>query len=334
MTTTQPLTVAIAGSTNHTLQVVKTLANTSRFQISWVLTPKPKKVGRQQKLQTNPIHNWAQQNHISTILVDKKIDAIIQQKVKQVNSKTNKVDLLLVIDFGYIIPKWLLRWPSINTVNLHPSLLPRWRGSSPGQFVILNQEKKSAITLMELEEKLDTGAIIKQLPFTVKENWASQDYYQFSFKLASQHLPQWLWQYAQKKIQPQPQPDQSPTRIARRLSKDDAYLPWEIIKAAQSGLNKLPPPITKLDWPKKSVLKDKILQQSASSWPQLIKQASLAFQPWPVLWTKIQTKKGKRRMQILACQIQNKPQPHLILDQVKIAGQKQAQWNQVKNILK
>jgi methionyl-tRNA formyltransferase len=347
------INIAAAGSTQHTAWCLENLAK-SGFKINWVLTPQPKKVGRQQRLTQNPVHTWAQEHNIPTILVSKKIDKSIQNQINQQKNTTdsnqqtptnlslaNQLDLLLVVDFGYIIPDWLLNLPQKATVNLHPSKLPEWRGSSPGQMVILYGQKTSAVTLMRLTHKLDAGPIIQQLEFKLKPTWTSGDYYQHSFKLASKHVADWLQAYVDHKLTEQPQPAQSPTPIARRLHKQDGFVPWELVQQlinSEQTKNKAKPKLlNQHHFPQKSVLRRVLNQQNPSDWALTLERASRAFQPWPLLWTQIPTYKGEKRMQILSCQVKNKNQnknTQLILDKVKIAGQKEANWNQIKNQLK
>jgi methionyl-tRNA formyltransferase len=347
------INIAVAGSTQHTVWCLKNLAK-SNFKINWVLTPQPKKVGRQQRLIQNPVHAWAQEHNIPIILVSKKIDYTIKNKINQQkntagsNQQTpdnsnpkNQLDLLLVVDFGYIIPDWLLNLPHKATVNLHPSKLPEWRGSSPGQMVILYGQKSSAVTLIRLTHKLDAGPIIQQLEFKLEPTWTSGDYYQHSFKLASKHLAAWLRAYVDHKLIEQPQPAQSPTPIARRLHKQDSFVPWELVQLlinSEQTKNKVKPKLlNQHDFPQKSVLRRVLNQQNPRDWAVTLERASRAFQPWPILWTQIPTHKREKRMQILSCQVKNKNQnknTHLVLDKVKIAGQKEANWNQIKNQLK
>lgn len=311
-------TVVVAGSTHRTLQCLQALAVDARFEITAAVTPAPKKIGRQQLLTENPVHVWANQQTTPAILVEKRIDISIKDKLK----KIDEPDFLLVVDFGYIVPQWLLEYPGQASINIHPSALPKWRGSSPAQFALLYGEAESAVTIMIMNAELDAGPILTQLPFTVSESWTQTQYYEYSFNLATKALPNTLAAFAQEELDPKDQPTQTPTPIARRLTKQDSYVPWEVVSAAMTG---------------DSVRTDQLsalLQAALTAHPSpvhLLVAASKAFQPWPTLWTLVPTPKGEVRMKLLELDVID---DLLLLKKVHVAGRdKPAPWNQVKSIL-
>ncbi|MBT4124651.1 MAG: hypothetical protein HN981_01920 [Candidatus Pacebacteria bacterium] len=290
-------TIWIAGSTHRTTQVAKTLHQDSRFSVTHIITPSPRKIGRKQEEKNNPLHQFALDNKITTTLVDKKIDSSIKEKLE----KVKKPDILIVVDFGFLIPSWLLDLPKIAPLNIHPSLLPRWRGSTPGPSVLLHGDKKSAVTLMIMNEKMDEGPILSQIPFTVDPTWTQTEYYQTSFDLICEKLGDHIEQFLQKKIIPSIQPTKSPTPTALKLTKEKAFISWNEIKnAMQNG-------------------------EKATE----IERASRAFYPWPKLWTKVITNKGKKRFIIHSCFIDEKK--HLQLDKVQLEGKSINNWSEIKN---
>lgn len=383
MTNTRPhsYSVALAGSSIHTVACAQALSADDRFNFSWVLTPQPKKIGRDQKLTKNPVHLWAQSQELPQILVEKKIDNQIKDQLEQQVQQNSAPDFLLVVDFGYLVPDWLLELPQTAPVNIHPSLLPRWRGSSPGQMVLLNGDKQSAVSLIKMGSELDKGPLISQIEFKVEPDWNQSDYYQHSFETIASRLADILDKYAQEKIQEQPQPDQPPTPIARKLSKEDAFLPWKILAKLISGFtvestqdddqtklaaftnNSIDNAAAAIDSiannsivdnsvavnsiVDNSIAADSILtrhlkQTNTKKWPQLIERAVRAFNPWPLVWTFIPTAKGKKRMQILEVAVNKTSKtgeetnklPRLKLKKVRIEGQKEAKWAEVKNAVK
>ena len=327
----QKIHIAVAGSTQYSTWVAEALNQHTQFSLDWILTPKPKKIGRHQEITPNPLHQWAKKAAVKTYLLSKKVQEF-KTEITDYHTK-NPVDYLLVVDFGYLVPNWLLQLPNKAVLNLHPSALPKWRGSSPGQFVILFGDEHSAISLMKLTPELDTGPLIAQAEFSVKHHWTSQDYYNHSFKLANQFLTDWISDYHQGKLAEKFQPKKSPTPLARKIKKPDAFIKWDILKNlmqiepsdsnSQKILKKLK---TQLD--KTSLMEQILAQNQIKNWPNIIVQASKAFQPWPILWTKIPTPKGKKRMQILSCATGSSGS--LQLEEVKIEGQNKAKWNQVK----
>ncbi len=301
--------VAIAGSTTHTVICAKSLLADTRFRISWILTPAPKVIGRQQVLTKNPLHLFAEENHLPVILIDGKIDSTVREKI----SAAEQPDFLLVVDFGYLIPKWLLELPTIAPLNIHPSLLPRWRGSSPGQFVLLYGEKQSAISIIIMDEKLDSGPLLYQEFFDVDQSWTQKEYYHFSFEKIANVLAEKMADFAEKKIIPTAQPTDSSTPLARRFTKDDGFVSWALIQNKQANA---------------SPLLQEVFQK-LHSWPHVLMNATRALSPWPTLWTIIPTTKGEKRMQIIKSRVNDKNQ--FILDVVKIEGQNELPWSVARN---
>ena len=316
----QTINIAIAGSTERTVECASALLNDNRFQIEWILTPDLKPIGRKQELKKNPVHAFAESNQITRVLIKNKIDTVIQKEILS----QKPIHLLLVVDFGYIIPDWLLSVPSHAPVNIHPSALPRWRGSSPGQFVLLYGEKTSAVSVIVMNSTLDQGDIISQIPFEVPPSWDQFRYYQESFGLISHQLPDILSNFSTGALQPQAQPATSPTPTAVRLSRENGFIPWEVLELAMKGENA------------KTDTLSQVLQNAAGHHPSvasLIKAASKAFYPWPGIWTEVHTDKGKKRMKILSCSVSPENSDILQLETVPLEGKASSAWNQVKSQL-
>lgn len=288
--------VAVAGSTHNSLLLAQTLLNNPNFSLECVITPRAKPSGRTQQQIDNPLLSWAKSHNLKVVLIDKKIE-----KNDFADILCSRPDFLLVVDFGYILAEWLIDWPKISAVNVHPSALPRWRGSAPAQMVLLHGEPTSAVSLIQISSKLDSGPIVSQYQFAVGKNWTQTEYYQHSFDLMAQKLADDLQLLAKDKITLQPQPQDSPTPIAKRLTKADSYVSWSKLNLAiNSGEHALE-----------------------------LERAVRAYQPWPGLWTILPTEKGEKRLKILSTRLDH--QQRLVLDQVQLEGQKYAVWNQIKN---
>lgn len=323
--------IALAGSSKYTMMMAETLQNDTRFKICYTLSPTPKLIGRQQILTKNPLHLWSEKENIESFLVEKKIDETLHDQL----SKTTEIDFLLVVDFGYLVPSWMLQLPKIAPLNIHPSLLPKWRGSSPGQFCLLfknlgQENAQSAVTLMIMNEGLDQGPIVAQLPFDLLENWTQSEYYQHAFALIAKKLGNLIIDLADKKIEIQRQPVESPTIIARRLDKEDSFVNWQDLQRLMD--NNLEKVHSLRDDNKllSDLLVDSEVCKDKAEQIKLVINASRAFSPWPGLWTIVNTNKGEKRMKIFSCHA-NKNQ--LILDQVQIEGKSPCLFNECKNAL-
>ena len=340
------ISIAIAGSTSRTTLIAQTLLDHSSFSIPWVLTPVPKKIGRKQIVTTNPLDNFAQKNKIKTIFVEKKLDESIKNQIKNLK----KPSLLLVVDFGYLVPSWLLEWPTIAPLNIHPSELPKWRGSSPGQFSLLFGDKKSAVSVIVMNNKLDQGPIIHQEFFSVNPEWTQTEYYEHSFNLINQILPKILLNFSKKKLIPNPQSLTTPTPIARQLKKQDSFIDWHALQKilkenkeqtldfTQENLDEMNHGAREgalghaiSEEIKTSPVLETILKNtSPHSHPATIHNACRAFSPWPGLWTIIPMQKGDKRMKILSCSLRNN---QLKLKKVQMEGKTATKWTEIKNLL-
>lgn len=124
-----------------------------------IITTPDKPKGRKLVLTPTPVKVWAKENNIEVIdpASLKKDNADLVAKLKGLNSK-----LFLVASYGKIIPKEIFEIPEYKTLNIHPSLLPKYRGASPIQSQILADEKEIGVTIMQIDEGMDHGPIVKQ----------------------------------------------------------------------------------------------------------------------------------------------------------------------------
>lgn len=235
-TNSQSFYIAVAGSTAFSTQVTQTLINhpDRKFKITNILTPAPKPVGRHKTIIPNPLHQLAFDQEIPQLLVNRSLKHYQQQILEQMQPS---IDVLLVVDFGYLIPQWLLDLPKLATINIHPSKLPEWRGSSPGQCVLLSGSRSSAVTIMQLDNQLDHGPILDQIEFAIDDNWTASDYYQHAFDLACHRLSEVIIDLSNKTLSPTPQPDISPTPLARLLTKNDGFIHFSLIKNLMEGVH-------------------------------------------------------------------------------------------------
>ena len=329
---TKHYTFAIAGTSHYTQLLADSLIASGSFTPNLVITPAPKPIGRKKELLPNPVHTWAKTNQLPLALIEKKItpELISQALGSDFSNPALIPDFLIVVYFGYLVPDWLLNWPRFYPINVHPSALPDWRGASPGQFTLLADSSSSAISIIIPNSKMDQGDLIHQIPFTINPTWNKDQYYDFAFNLTAQHFPQILLDLTAKKLIPSPQPPLSPTPIARQLTKDDGFIPYNYLLAALEGQpsSELPPdsPFLLQLLPKLKTLNPDLSLDPAS----VIERASRALSPWPGIWTlqpQTDPHLPAKRLKILqlhlekpTTQPQSPAQKKLILDQALLEG--------------
>lgn len=141
------------GSSGFSIPALKSIGS----DLAGVVTRKTKPKGRGYLLEDNEVKREA----VSLGIPVTEIDSFKDETA--VHSITDpRPDLLVVVSFGLIIPKWFLDQPTIGAINVHPSLLPRYRGPSPLQWVIWNGEKETGVTIMKMSERMDAGDIVFQ----------------------------------------------------------------------------------------------------------------------------------------------------------------------------
>jgi len=204
---------------------VPTLENLIKndYHITTVITAPDRPAGRQQEITPPPVKRTALQYKISLLQPEK----IRESKSKIIASKP---DLIILAAYGQIIPQDILTIPPLGCLNLHPSLLPKYRGPSPIQTAILNGEEKTGITIMLMDEKMDHGPIISQKEITISLEETSQSLEKKLAKLAANFLMEILPQYIQGKTKPQAQ-DEIKATYTKTLKKEDGQIDWE--KTAQ-----------------------------------------------------------------------------------------------------
>lgn len=297
------ISVVIAGSTHHTLLCAQALDAHDAFRISGIITPQPKPSGRKKEIKKNPLHVFAEKNAIPTILIEKKIDEHLHE---QLQTEWKQPHILLVVDFGFLVPPWLLSWPRIAPINIHPSDLPKFRGSSPGQFVLLFGEKASAITLIRMDEKLDHGSIVAKVFFDVAPSWTAPAYYAHAFALIAQELPELLSEFAKNPHEIAPQPDESPTPTARMLSREDGFIPFETLQQILRG-------------EKPSIPISFLANYQRESTAQNVFNLWRAFTPWPGIWTTVGGSRKQTRVKLLEFSWKGKT---LTLKTIQVEGKK------------
>ena len=134
-----------------------------------VFTQPPKKKSRGMKLKKSPVHILAEENNI-TVFHPINFDEDILNKLKEIEP-----DLIIVMAYGKILPREILELPKHGCINIHVSILPRWRGAAPIEHTLINGDNETGISIIKLEEELDAGPIISQSKITIPDNYNKLD---------------------------------------------------------------------------------------------------------------------------------------------------------------
>jgi len=235
-----------AGTPDFAVPGFKAMLADKDLKILAVITQPDKPVGRKQILTPSAIKIEAQKNNIPVWQPNKVAD--IKEEIGRANP-----DLAVLIAYGQIIPPEILDIPRFGWVNVHGSLLPRWRGAACLQAPILSGDKKTGVTIMKIAKGLDTGPILKQTEIKIDSEETAETLHDKLANLGAKILPDTIKNYINGKIKPKPQ-DNEKASYAPTLKKEDG----------------------KIDWQKKA---------------EEIERMTRAFYPWPGTWTNWQSGK-------------------------------------------
>ena len=149
--------------------------------------------------------------------------------------KKQKCDLALVCGYGCIVPPAFFNCFSKGAVNVHPSLLPRWRGAAPIERALMAGDKKTGVCLQVMTEQLDAGDIIAHREFSIKEEDTSLEVYQKAIQITGELLRDKLIPFAEGRIQPVPQ--RGEVTFAKKIQKAEGLIQWK--KAAPALHNQI-----------------------------------------------------------------------------------------------
>ena len=137
----------------------------NKFNILWVYTQPPKKAKRGQKINISPVEEFSKKNKIKL-----RNPEDLNSKEEYEFFKKLSADLVVVVAYGKLIPKIFLNKAKFGFINVHASLLPKWRGAAPIQRAIINGDKKIGVSIMRIEEKLDSGPVLVSKELELDQN--------------------------------------------------------------------------------------------------------------------------------------------------------------------
>lgn len=147
--------IIFMGTPDFAVPVLETLTASEKHHVKAVITQPDKARGRSGKLIFTPVKEAALAHDIPVYTPEKVKDPAFVEQIKQISC-----DIIVVVAFGQILSKEILEYPAYGCVNVHASLLPRWRGAAPIQWSILAGDEKTGVTIMQMDVGLDTGDML------------------------------------------------------------------------------------------------------------------------------------------------------------------------------
>ena len=212
--------IVFMGTSFFAVPILKSLYQNG-YPISVVYTQPPKKSKRGMGVHPSPIQNLSE-----TLNLEIRIPSSLKNNKEEYEYlKKLKADIAVVVAYGQIIPKEILSLTKKNFINIHASLLPKWRGAAPIQRSIMNLDKQTGISIMKLEEKLDTGPICNSYSLNILENENSENLSERLSLLAAEKILDNIDAILEDKAVFKSQDDTKAT-YANKILKSEAKINW------------------------------------------------------------------------------------------------------------
>ena len=218
------LRIIFAGTPDFAARHLDALLS-SGHQVVGVFTQPDRPAGRGKKLMPSPVKVLAEEHGLPVFQPVSLRPQENQQLVSELNA-----DVMVVVAYGLILPKAVLDMPRLGCINVHGSLLPRWRGAAPIQRSLWAGDNETGVTIMQMDVGLDTGDMLYKLACPITPEDTSATLYDKLADLGPQGLIKTLQQLADGKTQPEVQ-DESLVTYAEKLSKEEAQLDWSLSAA-------------------------------------------------------------------------------------------------------
>ena len=216
-----PLRIIFLGTAELSCASLEKLSANQPFSVITVVTQPDKPKGRDLKLTPSPVKVLAEKLQLPISQPLKARDEVFVSELRALNP-----DLIVVVAYGQILPQSILDLPRFGCLNVHTSLLPKYRGAAPIQRAIAEGETETGVTIMQMDAGLDTGPILsrRRTPILPADN--SQTLHDRLAQLGAELLVETIPAWVAGTISPQPQPAAGVT-YAAKIKKEDAHINWQ-----------------------------------------------------------------------------------------------------------
>lgn len=263
-----PINIVFMGSPDFALPSLRAL--TQHYHVVGVVTQPDRASGRGRELKPPPV---------KTLALELGLPIIQPQKLREPEAMAQlqawNPDLIIVAAFGQILKKDVLDLPRFGCVNVHASLLPRWRGAAPINAAILAGDEETGVTIMQMDVGLDTGPMLAKRSIRLNPDDTAGSVFQALSTLGADLLIETLPDYMEGKIIPQPQPEDGAT-YAPMLKKEDGRLdfskPADELERRVRAMNPWPGAFMELDGAILKVHRARVAEGNASAGQMLVVQ--------------------------------------------------------------
>lgn len=215
-----PLNLVFMGTAELACASLQALAREPAFRLAAVVSQPDKPRGRDLKLQSTPVKAVALAAGLPVLQPARARGPAFLEQLRPFAP-----DLIVVAAYGQILPQSLLDLPRFGCLNVHTSLLPKYRGAAPIQWAILDGEAQTGVTIMKMDAGLDTGDILAQATTPIALDDNAQTLHDRLARLGAELLVKTIPDWIAGRITPRPQPATGAT-YARKITKDDGLMDW------------------------------------------------------------------------------------------------------------
>ena len=215
----RPLRIAFLGSPAFALPTLGALLDAGHRVVA-VYSQPPRPAGRGQRLQCSSVHEYAERRGL-----DVRTPVRLRDEAEQSSFAALELDVAVVAAYGLILPKSILDAPRLGCLNVHASLLPRWRGAAPIERAILAGDSETGVTIMQMEEGLDTGPMLLAERVPIEPSTTKPELEEALAHLGAGLLLRALDGLVAHALVPRAQPDDGVT-YAKKLERDEGRLDW------------------------------------------------------------------------------------------------------------
>ena len=260
--------IVFMGTPDFAVGTLHALAE-SEHEILAVVTQPDKPKGRGKALQPTPVKEEAMRYGIPVYQPKKVREEEFQVVFRELNP-----DLIVVVAFGQLIPKSILELPRYGCVNVHASLLPKYRGAAPIQWAVIDGEKESGVTIMKMDEGLDTGDMIAKTVVPLAADETGGSLFDKLSQVGAQLLLDTIPALEEGTVVCEKQPEESPTPYAAMLNKKMGLIDWSqdasVIECLIRGLNPWPSAYTYLKGKTLKIWQAKVVEKQHEEEPGTI----------------------------------------------------------------
>src|ERR1700710_1829223 len=209
-----PLRIIFMGTAQLACASLEALTQQPDFVVVGVVTQPDRPKGRELKLQPSPVKELALRGHLPVLQPERARNETFIDELRELQP-----GLIVVTAYGQILPASILNLPPHGCVNVHTSLLPKYRGAAPIQWAILNGDAETGVTIMKMDVGMDTGDILTQEATPIKPEDDSQTLHDRLASMGADLLVKTIRDYGGHKIAPRPQPAEGASH-ARKITRE------------------------------------------------------------------------------------------------------------------